>query len=75
MKKTGSKASAYWQEVSQLFTRAGAFGIVNLFDQPPAISRSYSPTAIRNIQKDIPGLHNKPSLTGNIDIEKKKKML
>ena len=33
MKKSGKKrtGSAYWREVSQLFTKAGAFGIINLF--------------------------------------------
>ncbi len=34
MKKSGNKrkGSAYWQEVSQLFTKAGAFGVINLFN-------------------------------------------
>ena len=34
MKKKNRKVSSYWQEVSVLFTKAGAFGIVNLFNQP-----------------------------------------
>ena len=34
MKKSGNekRGSVYWQEVSQLFTKAGAFGIINLFN-------------------------------------------
>ena len=34
MKKPGNKrrGSVYWQEVLQLFTKTGAFGIINLFN-------------------------------------------
>ena len=34
MKKAGNKraASVYWREVSRLFIKAGAFGVINLFN-------------------------------------------
>lgn len=33
MEKKNRKASSYWQEVCALFTKAGAFGIINVFYQ------------------------------------------
>jgi len=47
MKKKNRKVSSYWQEVSVLFTKAGAFGIVNLFNQPEVkrlMQRTLKPT-------------------------------
>ncbi len=37
MEKKKIKASTYWYEVSALFIKAVAFGIVNLFNQPEII--------------------------------------
>ena len=55
MEKKNRKASSYWQEVSALFIKAGAFGIVNLFNQPeikkdPGIVRA---KAIHNSQSSL----------------------
>ena len=64
MKKTGQKQkkeSSYWQEVSALFTKAGAFGIVNLFSQPgiKADSDPQTVKAIYNNQSSLSLLDKK----------------